>query len=151
MKEKPPSKYILLIPVACLLFFSMFWFGAKDVAENGTEHKVLLTGSEARGKASYFTFSFEGRTLDIRSSKRHRVGDEVDVIIHKRRALEGKKSDSLLTLATRDFSKLYFWLMIIFGIVLPLSRWLSYLPDKSFAWVPTLGKTSSHKHGKTRS
>ncbi|MDQ8198657.1 hypothetical protein QEH56_10880 [Pelagicoccus enzymogenes] len=147
MKEKPPSKYTLLIPVGCLIFFSLFWFGAKDVAENGEENTVLLTGSEVRGKSSYFTFTFEGRTLGIRSSKRYRVGDEVHVIIHKGQALEGKKSDSILMLAIRDVSVIYFWLMIIFGIVLPLSRWLSYLPDKAFDWIPNRRKSLKTKRG----
>ncbi|MDQ8187088.1 hypothetical protein [Pelagicoccus sp. SDUM812002] len=137
MKAKSPSLFILLIPVAALLFFALFWYNTAQIKKFGTEHRVLITATESIGKSRYFVFELSGRKNNVTYSKRHRVGDEIPVIASGKNAIEGTKSDSTLLLTIQDFGTLRFWYGFLGLVVVPAFVWLSHLPDKAFAWLPS--------------
>ncbi|MDQ8179927.1 hypothetical protein [Pelagicoccus sp. SDUM812005] len=143
MKDKRPSKFTLLLPLAAILFLSYFWTNAHSLAQNGSEHRVTITEKRSprrHQQRSYFTLPGESRRLDVTAARGHRVGSEIDVIVLGNRAIAGKKSDFSLFLAIRDLDPIHFWLIVIVAILYPLYRWLSYLPDDSFAWLSFLAK-----------
>ncbi|WP_200359515.1 hypothetical protein [Pelagicoccus mobilis] len=121
------------------MFLSVFWWSASDIKEKGTEERVVITGTESFGKSRYFVFYHNTQRKNFTHSRRHKVGDEIPVIIHGYSVLDGTKSDSTLTLTIRDFGTLYFWCVFIGLVIVPLFIWLSHLPDKAFAWIPAIG------------
>jgi len=145
MKKKRTKHLTLILPIATLLFLYLFWWGASDTKKKGTQERVAITATESFGKNRHFVFYHNTQRKNFTHSRRHKVGDEVPVIIYGHSVLDGTKSDSTLILTIRDFGTLRFWCVFIGLVIVPFFIWLSYLSDRAFTWIPSVRTTTRRK------